>query len=330
MQTVVASHGHCFDGLASAALFTHLLSELGAAATNASGKTEFVYRAVGYSPDAKQQVDRIFTGSVNALLDYRFSAAPALSWYFDHHRTAFATPADQEAFAARQSEGHFFYDAGCSSCSKLIYQVSQEHFGIQQTSLHELMSWADVIDSASFPDPEAAIDNENPILRLANVVEHHGDDKFFTELVPQLLSRSVVEVAQSKKVADLYKPLAGRRDAFLRLVKQHAKTLGQVVFVDLTVTPLQTLAKFVTYALFPQSQYSVIIGRLGNAIKISVGHNPWSGKALQHDIGAMCARHGGGGHAMVGGIAFHYAELDHALSVATEIARELDGSPRPA
>lgn len=330
MQTVVASHGHCFDGLASAALFTNLLGQLGAASTSATGKSEFIYRAVGYSPDAKQHVDRIFTGQVNALLDYRFSPSPALSWYFDHHRTAFTSPADRDVFASRQNEGHFFYDAACSSCSKLIYQISQERFGITQTSLQELMEWADVIDSANFPDAEAAIDNQNPILRLANVVEHHGDDKFFAQLVPQLLSRSVMEVAQSKAVTDLYAPLAGRRDVFLRLVKQHARTLGHVVFVDLTVTPLQTLAKFVTYALFPQSQYSVIIGRLGNAIKISVGHNPWSGKALQHDIGAMCARHGGGGHAMVGGIAFHLAELDRALSVATEIARELDGSPHPA
>jgi hypothetical protein len=324
MHTVVASHGHCFDGLASAALFTNLLRELGEA------KDDFVYRAVGYSPDSKQHVERIFTGKVNALLDYRFSPSPSLSWYFDHHRTAFSTPADEDVFAARRGEGRFYYDAACSSCSKLIYQTSKEHFGVSQATLQELMKWADVIDSASFPDPEAAIDNQNPILRLANVVEHHGDDKFYGELVPQLLTRPVLEVAQSKVVTDLYEPLAGRREVFLRLVKQHARTLGHVVFVDLTVTPLQTLAKFVTYALFPQSQYSVIIGRLGNAIKISVGHNPWSGKALQHDIGAMCARHGGGGHAMVGGIAFHLAELDRALSVATEIARELDGSPRPA
>jgi hypothetical protein len=324
MHTVVASHGHCFDGLASAALFTNLLRELGEA------KDDFVYRAVGYSPDSKQHVEGIFTGKVNALLDYRFSSAPALSWYFDHHRTAFSSAADEDVFATRQGEGRFFYDAACSSCSKLIFQISKERFGVHQASLHELMTWADVIDSASFPDPEAAIDNQNPILRLANVVEHHGDDKFFTQLIPQLLTRPVMEVAQSKTVTDLHAPLAGRREVFLRLVKQHARTLGHVVFVDLTVTPLQTLAKFVTYALFPQSQYSVIIGRLGNAIKISVGHNPWSGKALQHDIGAMCARHGGGGHAMVGGIAFHLAELERALSVAAEIARELDGSPRPA
>jgi hypothetical protein len=324
MHTVVAAHGHCFDGLASATLFTHLLQQLG------ETRSEFVYRSLGYSPDSAQHLERIFTGQVNALLDYRFSPAPALSWYFDHHRTAFASPTDQQIFSERQQQGQFFYDAACSSCSKLIYQTAQQHFGISQSPLKELMSWADVIDSASFPDPEAAIDNNNPILRLANVVEHHGDDKFFTQLVPQLLTRSVQEVAQSKAVTDLYAPLAGRREVFLRLVKQHARTLGHVVFVDLTVTPLQTLAKFVTYALYPQSQYSVIIGRLGNAIKISVGHNPWSGKALQHDIGAMCARHGGGGHAMVGGIAFHLRELDRALNVASEIARELDGAPQTA
>jgi len=323
MRIVVASHGHCFDGLASATLFTHLLQQLGEGG-------QFSYHAVGYTPKPRHHIDQIFDGDVNALLDYRFSPADTLSWYFDHHRTAFSSDADRAVFAARQSKRNFFYDADCTSCSKLISQISRDRFGVSQATLEELTTWADVIDSASFSSPEAAIDDQNPILRLANVVEHHGDDKFFAQLIPQLLEQPLSEVAQSQQVRDLFAPLAGRRELFLQLVRTHARAMGRVVFVNLTMTPLPTLAKFATYALFPQSEYSVIIGRLGNAIKISVGHNPWSGKTLEFDIGAMCARHGGGGHAMVGGIAFQVAELDRALTVASDIARELDGSQRAA
>jgi nanoRNase/pAp phosphatase (c-di-AMP/oligoRNAs hydrolase) len=54
-----------------------------------------------------------------------------------------------------------------------------------------------------------------------------------------------------------------------------------------------------------------------------VGYNPWSGQPLDTDISAICARHGGGGHPVVGGIAFPASEIDRARSVAREITNEL-------
>jgi len=71
--------------------------------------------------------------------------------------------------------------------------------------------------------------------------------------------------------------------------------------------------------------YSVIVGLLKSGAKISVGYNPWSGQTLDRDISAICARYGGGGHPVVGGIAFKSSELDRARSVAREIAEELAG-----
>src|SRR5690242_5720728 len=42
MRFVVASHGHCFDGLSSAVVFTRLMKELGAP------EARFEYRTCGY------------------------------------------------------------------------------------------------------------------------------------------------------------------------------------------------------------------------------------------------------------------------------------------
>jgi hypothetical protein len=98
-----------------------------------------------------------------------------------------------------------------------------------------------------------------------------------------------------------------------------------VVFVDLTETVLDTVGKFVTYALFPDSVYSVIVGLLKSGPKISVGYNPWSGRPLDTDISAICARYGGGGHPVVGGIAFGQHEVERARVVAQQIATELEG-----
>jgi hypothetical protein len=67
------------------------------------------------------------------------------------------------------------------------------------------------------------------------------------------------------------------------------------------------------------------VALLKNGAKISVGYNPWSGKPRDADISAICARHGGGGHPVVGAIPFRADDLERARTVAREIAAELAG-----
>jgi hypothetical protein len=317
VSIVVASHGHCFDGLTSAVLFTRLMRQLGHPTAHCE------YRAVGYGPGVPERTAELFTGKLNALLDYRFNPASSLDWYFDHHRTAFTSDSERAVFDARTSSGQFFHDGEYSSCAKLIRDVSRDRFAVTSPELEELVQWADTIDSARFASAAEAIDHGNPILRLASVVEHHGDDTLLRELVPALLERPFSEVTQSARVKELYAPLAGERERYLDLVQRHAQPMGRVVFVDLTSVRLRVLAKFVTYALYPQQAYSVIVGRVGEAIKVSIGHNPWCGIPLDHDLGNLCAGHGGGGHAAVGAIAFPASAAEHAMAVARGIARDL-------
>ena len=68
-----------------------------------------------------------------------------------------------------------------------------------------------------------------------------------------------------------------------------------------------------------------MVARLKNGAKISVGFNPWAGHKLDCDISAICARYGGGGHPVVGGIAFPGDQLERAKQVARDICNELDG-----
>jgi hypothetical protein len=318
MRFVVATHGHCFDGLSSAVVFTRLMKELGAPA----GAT-FDYRTCGYGSGQARAEEKLLGGDENAILDYRFSASEKLSWYFDHHRTAFGSEADREVFEARQSSGQFFFDSAYSSCTKLIADVARDRFGIAMPDLSELVRWADLVDAARFASPEDAVSRTSPIMQLVSVVEHYGDDAFFKELAPALLARPLEEVAKMKAVANRYKPLGKKHERFVSRVKQKSERLGRVVFVDLTESVLESVGKFVTYALFPDSVYSVVVGLLKNGPKISVGYNPWSGRPLDTDISAICARYGGGGHPVVGGISFPSAALDEARRVARSIAAEL-------
>lgn len=310
---VVATHGHCFDGMASAAVFTHFLRELEGAPLSAR------YRSCGYGPGMSAVPEEWLVGERNAILDFRYTPSERVTWYFDHHVTAFGSDEERSAALARP---RVHYDAGYGSCTKLIADVARERFGVD-VGHADLVAWADRIDSARFDSAEAAVDRDNPVLQLAAVVEHHGDGPFLATMVPKLIERPLLEVARDPSVQALYEPIGKAHAAFVERVRRAAEVRGRVVLVDLTDAPLDVAAKFVTYALYPQCVYSVTISR-SKHVKISVGYNPWSGAQRDRDIASICRRHGGGGHPVVGAATFPLAELERARAVAADIVRELE------
>ena len=121
-SVVVATHGHCLDGLCSAALFTRLLRHV-----EGSSELSFKYLSMGSGPGENGVPERLLTGDVNAILDYRFSASEKLSWYFDHHVSAFATAEERAAYDSREARGakeRFFHDGAYGSCTKLVADIS--------------------------------------------------------------------------------------------------------------------------------------------------------------------------------------------------------------
>ena len=318
MRLVCATHGHCFDGLASAVVFTKLARALEPA-------LEFEYYACGYGTQQRRTDATLLNGDQNAILDYRFDPTPSLTWFFDHHKTAFVSEEHKLVFEARKAEGRFFFDPNFSSCTKLIAKVAADSFSVRFDDLDELIHWADVIDAARFESPAQAVNRADPVLRLASVIEHYGDDKFLRNMVPQLLSRPLSEVAQSTEIQERYAPLGERHERYIERVKARSEKRGRVILCDLTDAVVDVIGKFSTYALYPESEYSVVVGLLSSGVKISVGFNPWAGKELDVDISAICARFGGGGHPFVGGISFKRSELERARAVALEIASELAG-----
>jgi hypothetical protein len=319
MRVVIATHGHCFDGLASAVIFERLHRHV------AGPGAEYSRRGCGYGASQQRADEALLVGDENAILDYRFTPSERLGWYFDHHRTAFADDAARAAFEAAQSTRRYYYDADYGSCTRLVADVAARDFGLVAPELAELVRWADVIDTARFTSAEAATDRSEPVMQLVGVTEQYGDDRWLAELVPLLLERPLAEVAASALVRERWAPLAEKHDRFVERVRDKARRAGRVVAVDLTDQLLETVGKFVTYALFPDSLYSVVLGRTPSGLKLAVGFNPWNGASLDADISEICARHGGGGHPYVGGISFRVKELERARDVMREIVTELSG-----
>ena len=106
MKLRILYHGNCFDGVSSAAIFTKF------------------YRAkvhpdalVAYTPTmhrAGNAFDRDqFDGDENAIVDFKYCPDERLTWWFDHHQSAFLTKEDEQHFLAMKpgaimcNSGHF-------------------------------------------------------------------------------------------------------------------------------------------------------------------------------------------------------------------------------
>lgn len=237
------------------------------------------------------------------------------------------TPEDRAAYeaAAREDAGgrQMFHDGGYGSCTKLIADIGRQRFGLKTTECEELIRWADMIDSAAFPSAEMAVTKKESVLQLMTVVEHSGNDAYLQTMVPRLLTEPLESVAASREVAEAFAPLAAQQQSFIELVKRHAETRGPVVLVDLSSVQLDVAAKFVTYALWPDSAYSVLLSRSSSKCKLSIGYNPWAPIPRKHNIAAICERHGGGGHPVVGAVSLPSSEVEKAKKLARDIADEL-------
>ena len=99
-----------------------------------------------------------------------------------------------------------------------------------------------------------------------------------------MLTEPLEEIARSQEIMTKWLPLRDAHLAFVDKVKAKSQEMGRVVYVDLTSEIIDVVGKFVTYALFPKSLYSVMVSRGKSRCKISVGYNPWSGSERQHDI----------------------------------------------
>ena len=130
MLVRVLYHDHCFDGAASAAYFSRFI----AGASTRMRSSAYT----GMSHSASQAFDpALFDGDENAIVDFKYSSDPRLTWWFDHHQSAFLNPADAEHFRSDTS-GRKLYDPGFKSCTSFICVVARDRFGF---SAPDLMIW---------------------------------------------------------------------------------------------------------------------------------------------------------------------------------------------
>ena len=320
MKVRVFFHDKCFDGACSAAIFSRFYRD--------RIRKDVTFQFSGLVHRAGALFDEAqFDGDENAIVDFKYSRSDKITWWFDHHLSAFLTPEDAAHFKAYKGKQKF-YDPDFKSCSKFIATITQEKFGFDPKPLADVIHWADVVDGAQFADPRMAVEMREPAMKLTMVIEATQDAKFVPRLIPLLASKPLAEVLREPFVAELLPPLLERHQKSIALLRQRAECKDGTVFFDITDQPLEGYNKFVPYYLHPDCVYSVGLSKSSFRVKVSVGSNPWTKAENMVNLAQICERYGGGGHARVGAISFEPGQGERARQAAQEIVTELRASYR--
>ncbi|HXF04431.1 MAG TPA: phosphoesterase [Blastocatellia bacterium] len=315
MKVKVLFHNNCFDGIASAAVFSRFYREC------INAQAEFGYGGLMHKAGQLFE-DTLFDGDENAIVDFKYSSSEKLTWWFDHHESAFLTPED-EAHFRRDRSGRKFLNPDYKSCTKFIADTTAARFGFDSTPLEELIRWADIIDGAQYASPQAAVSVEEPAMKLLLVIEAGRDGRLPEKLIRALQYTSLADVAAQPEIVALFEPLYERHLKALEVIGRIARCEGNVVFFDISDYDLEGYNKFIPYYLFPQATYSIGVSRSPVRAKISVGSNPWAPNPRRHNLAKICERYGGGGHAAVAAISYAPDQLELARRVAARIVTEL-------
>ncbi len=315
MKLRLLYHGHCFDGVASAAVFTRFYR------AQVRPGAEVAYRGLLHRPDSLFD-EEMFDGDENAIVDFKYSPSPRVTWWFDHHQSAFLSTEDEAHFRADTS-GKKIWDPESKSCTEFIARVARERFDFHDPLHEPLIRWAHTIDGAFYESPAQPVELKEPALQLMQVIENVPDEKFLEWVITELVTRPLDEVATDEEVQRRFRPiLAGHRET-LDTIRRKAVYARGVITFDLVDEGLQGFNKFIPYYVRPETTYSVAVTRGPQRTKISVGSNPFSPRPRRHNIATICERYGGGGHAVVGAVSLGTHEVARAREVAREIVAEL-------
>ena len=320
LKLKVFFHDRCFDGASSAALFSRFYRD------RISGDVQFTFSGLLHRAGSLFNEDD-FNGEQNAIVDFKYSPSPKITWWFDHHESAFLSAADAAHFEQEQSNCKF-YDPSFKSCTSFISMIAQQRFGFDPAPVADLVYWADIIDGALYPDAKTAVEMKEPAMQLTMVIESTQDAGFVPQVIPLLATKSLAEVIRTPFVAPLLPPLLERHQKSIALLRDRIESRDATLFFDVTDHELEGYNKFVPYYLHPESIYSVGLSRSSFRMKVSVGSNPWAPLPPLVNLAKVCERYGGGGHARVGAVSFDVNQQSEARKAAEEIVQELRASVR--
>ena len=318
MRVRILYHDHCFDGAAAAAFFSRFYAD------KVNPEAEFSYTGMAHTADQIFS-DSLFDGDENAIVDFKYATNPNLTWWFDHHQSAFLSASDAEHFQRVKNSHKFYFDPTFRSCTTFIAKVTREQYGYDPADLHELVGWADIIDGARYASAEEAVMMRAPAMKLTLVIEASKGSETVQDIIRAMQRKKLDEIVALPEIEAQFDPLYQRHLRSIEVIRKEASERKGVIWFDVTGYDLEGYNKFVPYYLFPDSTYTVSVSIQSFRTKVSVGSNPWAKEPPTVNLATICERYGGGGHPRVGAISFPKGDFESARRAGQEILRELRG-----
>jgi hypothetical protein len=315
MLVRVLYHDHCFDGAASAAFVTRFLQK------EFHSGADFAYTGLAHRAD-QLFADGLFDGDVNAIVDFKYSPNPKVTWWFDHHQSAFLSPEDAEHFR-HDTSGRKLFDPSYRSCTKFISAVVRDRYGFEAPDLDELVTWADIVDGALYESAQAAVEMNAPAMKLTLVIEGSKGSALVQKIIRAMQHQPLARIIADPEIEAVYEKLHQSHLRTIDIIRGAGHCDSGVIYFDLVDHGVEGYNKFIPYYLFPNSAYTVSVLTSSFRTKVSVGSNPWVREPLRHNLATICERYGGGGHPKVGAISFPIGAVEQARQAAAEIRDEL-------
>ena len=313
-QTFTIYFHRDFDGAGSAAILGDYLVQRGGYTAQ-----RLRFRSLGF--EVKERWPNIKLRRPCAVLDFLYH--PQADWWVDHHVTSFLTSEWRESFRPDDTR---VWDVSFPSCCSLMDEVlRRKPQGYHNPAFDELVGWGDIIDAAQFESVEQVLRCDHPALQINLALQLHENPRFLSRLARELMSRSLAQIAELPFVRRAFRYAYERQEQSVAEFRRRSHYAGGVVQFDMRRARHPYL-RFVPYFLYPSARFVVGVFARNDHSEVSVGSNPWL-PFRGPNIGALCARYGGGGREQVGGITLRSSA--EALAAAREISDLLRSQPAP-
>jgi len=318
MKVRILYHDHCFDGAAAAAFFSRFY------VAKFDPEAELVYTGMAHKPDQLFE-EGLFDGEVNAIVDFKYSNSPKLTWWFDHHQSAFLSAEDAAHYEHWKDTKRFYFDPNFRACTSFIARIAREVYGWEAPDLADLVHWAEIIDGALYASAAEAVAMREPAMKLTLVIEASKGSEIVQQIIRRMQRESLAAILAEPEIRAQFEPLYERHLQSTEIIRRVARSESGVIWFDVADYDLEGYNKFIPYSLFPEATYSVSVSLASFRTKVSVGSNPWAAAPPTHNLASICERYGGGGHPRVGAISFGRDQVEEARRAAREIVAELRG-----
>jgi len=143
-------------------------------------------------------------------------------------------------------------------------------------------------------------------------------------LIDECAKHDIDTIMEMPDVQERVKLYNEQSELFIEMLKKHTWTDGNVIVTDLRgVDKIYTGNRFIIYSLFPEQNVSawVVDGRDKKNCPIAIGYSILN-RTCKADVGALCLKHGGGGHVQVGTCQVSYEDYDRVIKEIVEALKD--------